>query len=94
MKREELAEILPSANYAEAGMLRELDKDDELDTPLADAIAERVRKAAKVNALSSIVNRGDAVECALARDIFERGERDGQVFALLADRIEKRRAGK
>jgi len=93
MTREELAEVLPIANYTEGAMLRELDKDDELDSPLADAIADRVRKAARINALSAIVNRGNAVECALGRELFERGERCGEVFALLAERIEKRRAG-
>jgi len=92
MTKEELAEVMPLANYNEASMLRELAKAEELDSPLADAIAERIRKAAKINDLSAIVNRGNAVECALGRELFERGERSGEVFLLLAERIEKRKA--
>ena len=92
MTRKELAEVLPIANYTEGAMLRELEKDDELDSPLADAIAERVRKSARINALSAIVNRGNATECALGRELFERGERSGEIFALLAERIERRKA--
>jgi hypothetical protein len=73
-------------------IVSELNKEGKIDSPLALAIMDRVKKLNDLNGYLQTINKGSVPEINLGRELWDRREWDSPIFPLLAERIQSRRA--